>query len=191
MFTIGHQRVFSLRRWSAQIPPWLHEPQGTRVPSPIPPPFAYGAFTLSGAASQAASARLGIRHPRAPQPRPDKPDGLGSSPFARRYSGSRFRFPLLWVLRCFSSPGSPRTMAVTRVPTGRVSPFGHPGIHARYQLPLAYRRQPRPSSARVPRHPPWALSILTLTGPRQTWPVASIHPPQLSRSPAAHRAAQT
>ena len=33
--------------------------------------------------------------------------GLGSSPFARRYSGNRFFFLLLGVLRCFSSPGSP------------------------------------------------------------------------------------
>ena len=32
--------------------------------------------------------------------------GLGSSPFARRYSGNRSLFLLLRVLRCFSSPGS-------------------------------------------------------------------------------------
>ena len=33
--------------------------------------------------------------------------GLGSSPFARRYLGNRCFFLFLWVLRCFSSPGSP------------------------------------------------------------------------------------
>ncbi len=33
-------------------------------------------------------------------------DGLGSSRFARRYSGSRCCFLFLEVLRCFSSPGS-------------------------------------------------------------------------------------
>ena len=32
--------------------------------------------------------------------------GLGSSHFARRYSGNRIFFLLLGVLRCFSSPGS-------------------------------------------------------------------------------------
>ena len=32
------------------------------------------------------------------------------------------------------------------VATGRVSPFGHPGITARLQLPQAYRSLPRPSS---------------------------------------------
>ena len=35
--------------------------------------------------------------------------GLGSFPFARRYSGNRCFFLFLRVLRCFSSPGSPRT----------------------------------------------------------------------------------
>ena len=33
-------------------------------------------------------------------------DGLGSSRFARRYSGSRGCFPFLGVLRCFNSPGA-------------------------------------------------------------------------------------
>ncbi len=33
--------------------------------------------------------------------------GLGSSPFARHYSGNHCCFLLLRVLRCFSSPGSP------------------------------------------------------------------------------------
>ena len=32
--------------------------------------------------------------------------GLGSSRFARRYSGSRGCFPFLGVLRCFNSPGA-------------------------------------------------------------------------------------
>ena len=34
-----------------------------------------------------------------------EPIGLGSSPFARRYLGSRFYFPFLQLLRCFSSLG--------------------------------------------------------------------------------------
>ena len=33
--------------------------------------------------------------------------GLGSFPFARRYSGNRCFFLFLRLLRCFSSPGSP------------------------------------------------------------------------------------
>ena len=38
----------------------------------------------------------------------DKSSGLGSFPFARRYSGNRCFFLFLRVLRCFSSPGFPR-----------------------------------------------------------------------------------
>ena len=55
-----------------------------------------------------ASARLRIRRVGGPTTPQCKHCGLGWSPFARRYSGSRIRFPLLWVLRCFSSPRSPR-----------------------------------------------------------------------------------
>ena len=35
---------------------------------------------------------------------------------------------------------------MTDVAVGRVSPFGHPGLTARVQLPQAYRSLPRPSS---------------------------------------------
>ncbi len=45
-----------------------------------------------------------------------------------------FQFPGLAPLR------------VTGLALGRVSPFGHPGITARVQLPQAYRSLPRPSS---------------------------------------------
>lgn len=40
----------------------------------------------------------------APQPRQDRPVGLGCCPFARRYLGNRICFLFLRVLRCFSSP---------------------------------------------------------------------------------------
>ena len=36
---------------------------------------------------------------------------------------------------------------VTGFDSGRVSPFGHPRITARFQLPVAFRRSLRPSSA--------------------------------------------
>lgn len=48
--------------------------------------------------------------------RPPSGDGLGWSPFARRYLGSRS--PFLGVLRWFSSPGA----------LGRVAPLPSPGI---------------------------------------------------------------
>ena len=45
--------------------------------------------------------------------------GLGSVPFARHYSGHRYFFLFLRVLRCFSSPRSPRLTPVSgRLPDG-------------------------------------------------------------------------
>ena len=77
--------------------------------------------------------------------------GLGSSLFARRYSGNRFFFLLLQVLRCFSSPGSlchsMFSCESDWSSTSRVSPFGYSGIKACLRLPLTFRSLPRPSSA--------------------------------------------
>ena len=60
--------------------------------------------------------------------------GLGSSRFARRYSGSRCCFLFLGVLRCFNSPGSlyrPYVFRPELHPRGcRVFPFGNPRINA-------------------------------------------------------------
>ena len=77
--------------------------------------------------------------------------GLGSSPFARRYLGNRCFFLFLRVLRCFSSPGSPR-MAMDspyadRGSLCRVSPFGYLRISGYVLLPEAFRSLSRPSSA--------------------------------------------
>ena len=50
--TIGHQVVFSLGRWSSQIPTGFHVSRGTRVPSRSLSAFMYGAFTLYGGTFQ-------------------------------------------------------------------------------------------------------------------------------------------
>ena len=77
--------------------------------------------------------------------------GLGSSHFARRYFGNRVFFLFLWVLRCFSSPGSPHA-PMDSVHAGgglprRVSPFRHPRINGYLLLPEAFRSLSRLSSA--------------------------------------------
>ena len=72
--------------------------------------------------------------------------GLGWSPFARRYSGSHSCFPLLRLLRCFSSSGSPPPSVDATPPAWRVAPFGHPRIIGCSRLPAAFRGLPRPSS---------------------------------------------
>ncbi len=57
-------------------------------------------------------------------------------------------FPFLWVLRCFSSPGSPRT-PMHSVHDTLAGGFPHSDIYRSqlgYQLPVAFRRFQRPSS---------------------------------------------
>ena len=77
--------------------------------------------------------------------------GLGSFPFARRYSGNRVFFLLLRLLRCFSSPGSPPYVMDWRMDTWSlsrwVSPFRDLRINGYLLLPEAFRSLSRLSSA--------------------------------------------
>ena len=77
--------------------------------------------------------------------------GLGSFPFARRYSGNRCFFLFLRLLRCFSSPGSlPYVMYWRMDDSGlhcRVSPFGYLRVIRCLLLTAAFRSLSRPSSA--------------------------------------------
>ena len=77
--------------------------------------------------------------------------GLAFSAFARHYSRNLGWFLFLFLLRCFSSEGSPRIpMYSVYVPwffIMGVSPFGNLRIVAYLQLPVAYRSLSRPSSA--------------------------------------------
>ena len=77
---------------------------------------------------------------------------MGSSLFARHYSGSRGFFPFLRVLRCFSSPACLLMPYVFRHGYARITTreFPHseiPGSKVGQHLPEAYRSRPRPSSA--------------------------------------------
>ena len=77
--------------------------------------------------------------------------GLGSFPFARRYSGNRCFFLFLALLRCFSSGGSPPYVMNWRMADRgllcRVSPFRHLRIYGYLLLPEAFRSLSRLSSA--------------------------------------------
>ena len=77
---------------------------------------------------------------------------MGSSPFARHYSGSRGFFPFLGLLRCFSSPAYRYPPYVFRREHARITTrrFPHseiPGSKVGQHLTRAYRSRPRPSSA--------------------------------------------
>ena len=60
--------------------------------------------------------------------------------------GITFCFLFLWVLRCFSSPGSPPPSMDDSPSDCRVAPFGNLRIKGRLRLPGAFRSLPRPSS---------------------------------------------
>ena len=112
--------------------------------------FGYGAFTLSGWLSQNHSPIQSAHFMQSVTPTCTHA-GLGSSLFARRYSGNRCFFLFLRVLRCFSSPGSlPYVMDWRMDDRGvlcRVSPFRDLRIKGYLLLPEAYRSLSRLSSA--------------------------------------------
>ena len=71
--------------------------------------FAYGTVTLSHDAFQHSSANSINNFVVSPYPKDISTSCLGCSNFARHYFRNRFCFLFLRVIRCFSSPGSPRT----------------------------------------------------------------------------------
>ena len=110
---------------------------------------------------------------RVPQPRYHLSNiGLGYSAFARRYLRNHYCFLLLGVIRCFSSPSSlyvamylphsdkalPLPGFPIRIPPDQ-SPFnGSPRLFAVYRV--LHRLS-------LPRHPPYALSSLTIKNRNQ------------------------
>ena len=102
---------------------------------------------------------------RGPNPGDITTSGLGSSAFARHYSQNRsFSFFSSRYLDV-SVPRVPLITLFIHVMIIRhypycVSAFGHLRVEAHLQLSAAFRSLSRPSSAAVPRHPPFALCSL-------------------------------
>ena len=143
--------------------------RGTQVPPGPLSGFAYGAFTLYGAASQPL-----LLPTRGSQTEVLQPPALEST----RFGLFPFRSPLLWESLLISSPPGtemfhfpgfaskglciqPKDM--TGHDSGRVSPFGYPRIKACLAAPRGLS-QPTASfiASLAPRHPSTALNILTL-----------------------------
>ena len=80
-------KVFSLGKWSPQIPTGFLVSRGTQDPGRSRPNFVYGTLTRCGVPFQAASTIRSICDSCTPvlQPRRHIASGLGCSPFARRY----------------------------------------------------------------------------------------------------------
>ena len=123
---------------------------------------AYGAVTRYGRPFQA------VRLPHlsnipVPQPRQGlDPAGLGSSPFARRYSGNHFCFLLLPLLRCFSSRRSPPLRDHLSVGFPHSDTRGSPAVCASPRYFAACRVLRR---LLEPGHPPCALLLFSSRAP--------------------------
>ena len=100
---IGHTGVLSLTRWSSRIHTEFHVLRATRDTAR---PVSFSNTGLSPSMVRHSNASSNFPGPRCCPTTPMvETIGLGSSPFARRYLGSRFYFPFLQLLRCFSSLG--------------------------------------------------------------------------------------
>ena len=147
--SIGHQVVFSLAGWSPLLPTGFLVSRGTPDAAAPPSPSPTGLSpSLAGLPS---SVPLGTRVAYAVLTPERARSGLGSFPFARRYSGDRCFFLFLRLLRCFSSPGSPPRTIYSCADTWSLSmwvpPFRYPRITGYLLLPAAFRSLSRLSSA--------------------------------------------
>ena len=178
---IGRRVVFSLGGWSPRIPTGFHVSRGTRDHGPGSPlPFAYGAVTLYGPASQPVRLERGFVTPWGvrglPRPCPATPTRQRPRAFApRRFRLLPVRSPLLGESRLISFPPGTemfhfpgyrtafRRRVASRLPRfphsgipGSTPACGSPGLiaacHALHRLP-------------PPRHPPCALSTFTSYSP--------------------------
>ena len=165
---IGHQVVFSLTGWSPLVPTRFHVSRGTLDPAVLAQSSLTGLSpSLAGLSRTVLLTSLVTYAVRTPE---CSHSGLGSFPFARRYSGNHCYFLFLRLLRCFSSPGSlctPIRLALIQctVTEGCSAGFPHSDICGSMdicsspQLFAAYHVFHR---LLVPRHPPCALFSLTL-----------------------------
>ena len=99
--------VFSLTRWSSHIPTGFlvsrRTPDTPSARTVSPTGLLPFLAVLSNTLRLPFLLDYGVLHPKS-----ITTFGLGSSDFARHYFRNRFYFLFLWVIRCFSSPRSPR-----------------------------------------------------------------------------------
>ena len=161
---IGLPGVLSLGGWCRLLRTGLLRPRPTQGTGSVGTDFAYGAVTLCRPPFQARSAVPASSLSPALQPRARlDARGLGWPPFARRYSGGHSCFPLLRLLGCFGSSGSPPSSTDAMPAHGGLPHSGTHGSKAVRASPWTFaacRALPR---LREPRHPPCALPRFSLS----------------------------
>lgn len=113
-FTIGLPGVFSLAGWSPRIRTGLHVSRPTQVPPPAHDACLYGSVTLSGPTFQTVPVHVMNSSWRPYNPSSAVTPLVWALPLSiATTQGIDIFFLFLRVLRCFSSPRSPRNNAVT------------------------------------------------------------------------------
>ena len=140
-FTIGHQGVLSLGRWSSQIPPGFHVPQGTQESDWPSQAFVYGGLTLYAAPSQMLPLAFHVPSvgPTTPIQKPGPVWAIPRSLAATE--GVSFYF-LSYGYLDVSVPRVGSACAVTAHDGSRVSPFGHLRIIACLPAPRSLSQSP-------------------------------------------------
>ena len=145
-YTIGLLGVFSLAGWSPRFQTGFLVSRPTQDPSNLSQYYLYGIITLYDVSFQTLpihyDSYLEVLLPRHCR----NNIGLGSFHFARHYSGNRFFFLFLRVMRCFSSPGWPHVLHGDRPSACQVVPFRDARIKSCLQIPVPFRSLPRLSS---------------------------------------------
>jgi hypothetical protein len=143
--------------------------------------FAYGAVTLCGGTFQNLRLTERFVTPRPPREGVRIDPATPAMQRSHAYTHSRFRLfpvrsPLLGESRLLSLPGgtemvhfpplAPPSLCIQKGVMGhdshRVSPFGHPRIKARSSSPGLIAAYDALHRLPAPRHPPYALSSLTI-----------------------------
>ena len=176
---IGLPGVLSLGGWCRLLRTGLLRPRPTQGSGWVRVHFRYGAVTLSRAPFQASSPMRSssVSPALLPRARLDA-RGLGSSPFARRYSGSHCCFPFLRLLGCFGSSGSPPHIADAAPPRGGLPHSDTCGSRAARASPQHFAACRVLHRLREPRHPPYALSRFSLFSKSRlvSWPALACGP---------------
>src|SRR5699024_5680242 len=106
-FTIGHQVVFSLERWSSQLHTRLHVSRATPEHNYGKTCFVYRTITFCGRPFQIFQLQILTINVMSTTLNTQMIIRFGCSPFARRYYDSRVVLLSLRALRCFSSSRLP------------------------------------------------------------------------------------
>ena len=167
LFTIGRTGVLRLGRWSSQIPTGLLVPCGTQGTSRSSSGFTYGPITLSRSSFQNASVTLAGTFMEALQPRRDE---------SLRFGLIRVRSPLLPESRLISFPLGTEMFHFPRSASLHLCIQYRMGARVAAGFPIQTSSghrllgtSPKLFAAShvfhrlcAPRHPPSALSSLTI-----------------------------